>query len=171
MPLSVSFCFRQKHFCIILRAQFRPKAEMVPLSVDHYQHVVNLGMRTLSNFSASTAFKPSYVGAGVTRGVRCDQLWPDVTRCVRSDQMWPGMSEVTRCDKGCKKWPGVTKGVRCDQLWPDVTRGVRSDQVWPGVSDVTRCDQSDKSTFLLNHNRRRSIMWVFHLVQFCIIEQ
>ena len=29
---------------------------------------------------------------------------------------------------------------------------------------MARCDHSDKSTFLLNHNRRRSIMWVFHLV-------
>ena len=35
MPLSVSFCFRQKHFCIILRSNFRPKAETAPLSVDH----------------------------------------------------------------------------------------------------------------------------------------
>ena len=95
---------------------------------------------------------------GVTRCDQCDQLWPDVTKVTSCDQMWPG---VTICDQ---KWLDVTSFEQCDQMWPIVTRCDQCDQLWPDVTNSNIYHLLLKPPTIKNQLRRRSIMWVYHLV-------
>ena len=58
-------------------------------------------------------------------------------------------------------WPVVTG---CDKVWPIVTRYYQCDQLWPGVTNSNIYHLLLKPSKIKNQLRRRSTMWVYHLV-------